>query len=96
MVGRGRAPEPTRTLADFKEARKKHPELFETEDPFGGFYTEEELAKRWRKQRSTIRDWRLEYNRKLPPYVNMGTAHKGTPLYPKIYVWKMEMENLNR
>ena len=89
-------PNPTRTLADFTEQFLAHPELFPREDPHVGFYTEDELAERWRKQPSTIQQWRLDCNRKLPPYLELGAGKKSVPLYPKMFVWFIEQERMIR
>ena len=89
-------PRPTRTLNDFIGLFNERPELFKKEDPFGGFYTEAELAKRWRLQESTIQQWRLDCNRKLPIWLNLGTGAKAVALYPKMMVWFIEEQRMVR
>ena len=89
-------PRPTRTLNDFIGLFNERPELFPKTDPHGGFFTEAELAKRWRLQESTIQAWRLSCNKKLAPYFNLGTGAKAVPLYPKMFVFFMEQERMVR
>lgn len=89
-------PRPTRTLNDFIGLFNERPELFPKSDPHGGFYDEAELAERWGYQESTIQQWRLDCNKKLPPYLNLGSGAKAVPRYPKMFVWFLEQERMVR